>query len=225
MPDSSLSEAYNNLHATSHKNFFPGKTVLRHRKDIKYICSKHQVNTILDYGCGKGLAWSTDCIPIQNGSQVSLKSYLGTHDISYYDPGVREFSELTEERHDLVISIDVLEHIPEDEIPSTLDLIFQRAHKHVYLAIASYPARKFLPDGSNAHITIKTTNWWEKIIVPYCLKYNMSFTLVTLEKPHTHNLKAFMLYARKFFRQRSRRRTCVEYSRHGKILSKKKRFI
>ena len=64
-----------------------------------------------------------------------------------------------------MISTDVLEHIPEKVIPKTLNQIFERADKFVYLAICTRLAHAILPNGENAHCTVKEPDWWENHIL------------------------------------------------------------
>ena len=41
-----------------------------------------------------------------------------------------------------------------------LDHLFAHASKFVYIVAACYPAGKTLPDGSNAHCTVRPPRWW-----------------------------------------------------------------
>ena len=63
-----------------------------------------------------------------------------------------------------MISTDVLEHCPEDDIPWIVGEIFGFADRFVFANVACYPARKRLPTGENAHCTIKPPDWWEALI-------------------------------------------------------------
>ena len=85
--------------------------------------------------------------------------------MSLYDPAYEEHNILPEKTFDGVISTDVLEHIPEEVIPKTLSQIFERAEKFVYLAICTRLAQAILPNGENAHCTVKEPNWWENHIL------------------------------------------------------------
>ena len=64
-------------------------------------------------------------------------------------------------RFDGVISTDVLEHCPAEDIPWIIDEIFSFADEFVYLNVACYPAKKLLPNGENAHCTIEPPEWWK----------------------------------------------------------------
>jgi hypothetical protein len=64
-----------------------------------------------------------------------------------------------------VVSTDVLEHIPEEDVDWVLKDCFSFAKKFIYMNIASYPARKILPNGWNAHVTIESPDWWRQRIL------------------------------------------------------------
>jgi hypothetical protein len=45
------------------------------------------------------------------------------------------------------------------------------ARKFVFANIASYPAAKILPNGENAHCTIRPVEWWSQIIAPIAARH------------------------------------------------------
>jgi hypothetical protein len=53
-----------------------------------------------------------------------------------------------------------MEHIPEEQIPHVFKQISQSATRFVFLAIATDLAIALLPNGENAHCTIKPLDWW-----------------------------------------------------------------
>ena len=63
-----------------------------------------------------------------------------------------------------MISTDVLEHCPEDDLAWIVDEIFGFADRFVFANVACYPASKRLPTGENAHCTIKPRDWWEELL-------------------------------------------------------------
>jgi hypothetical protein len=46
-------------------------------------------------------------------------------------------------------------------IDDTLKIINTLFTKSAFLLIASYPAKKHLPDGRNAHLIIESFDWWK----------------------------------------------------------------
>jgi hypothetical protein len=67
-----------------------------------------------------------------------------------------------QQKFDGVISTDVLEHCPEEDLPWILDEIFGYAAAFVYLNVACFAARKTLPNGENAHVTVRPGEWWHE---------------------------------------------------------------
>ena len=104
-----------------------------------------QSTTLLDYGCGKGNQWTNNVLPVTP---------------TLYDPAVPEHENKPNGQFDGVISTDVMEHIPEEQIPQVFQEISQYATRFVFLAIATDPAIAVLPNGENAHCTLKPLEWW-----------------------------------------------------------------
>lgn len=128
-----------------HKNNpdkWEGSTLHGYVADIEKIIKTHKIDTILNYGSGKARF-------------VPPHWYCRN-----YDPAVAGFEISPKAGADLVICVDVLEHIPENHIKNTLHIIFFLAKKFVFLTIACYPAKAILPNGKNAHYTVKPPEWW-----------------------------------------------------------------
>jgi 2-polyprenyl-3-methyl-5-hydroxy-6-metoxy-1,4-benzoquinol methylase len=112
---------------------------------INAIIAENGCKTVIDYGCGKGI----------------LASRLSGVEVQSYDPAIPEFSALPT-ISDLVVCLDVLEHIEPDCIDVVLDHIVSLAHKLVFVTISQKSAGRFLRDGRNSHLLIKETAWWVK---------------------------------------------------------------
>jgi hypothetical protein len=112
-------------------------------------------HTILDFGGGKGLQYSEEF-------HMYRDFRIKKENISIYDIGIPGKDIMPEEEFDGVISTDVLEHIPEKELDKALDLLFSKASKFVYIAVFCGPAKTLLPNGENAHCTIKPPKWWKR---------------------------------------------------------------
>ncbi len=95
----------------------------------------------MDYGCGKG-----ELVKLLQENYPFIK-------VCGYDPAVEEFENLPNEKFDFVIVTDVLEHIPENELPDTLGKISALSDK-VFFHLHHAKAFQILPNGENAHCTI-----------------------------------------------------------------------
>lgn len=116
----------------------------------------------------------------------SLQGYWNVDHIQCYDPGFAPFSQLPVDRFDGTICIDVLEHITEPDLPWVLDELFGYARKFVYANIACYPAKKHLPNGQNAHCTVRSPDWWTGLIHAVAMRHtgvSYRFSLATRTGP------------------------------------------
>jgi len=105
-------------------------------------------DSILDYGAG------------QSNTAYLLKKETGIEDVVAYDPAVEGRDIKPERDFDVVVCTDVMEHVPEEEIDGVLTDIWGYAPVAVF-AIALKPAAATLPNGENAHCTVKPKEWWE----------------------------------------------------------------
>lgn len=150
--------------------FCKGSALHKHIPYIAILVQEYDLNSILDYGCGKAQFWK------ENPHWRAMFEWTGTHRehaLWLYDPGINEtpaqekrawlaiHNTLPLGRYDLVVCTDVLEHVPEGDIPYTLDTILSKSRKFVYLNVSCYPATKTFPDGTNIHVTIKSRTWWK----------------------------------------------------------------
>jgi hypothetical protein len=143
---------------------FPGKSLLPQANRINRLIVLTGARTVLDYGSGKGRQYEPQPVRDEAGSTwPSVIDYWGVDEIVCYDPCYEPFSTLPGGTFDGVISTDVLEHCPEEDLPWIIDEIFGYASKFVFANVACFPARKRLPNGENAHCTIKPAEWWRAV--------------------------------------------------------------
>jgi len=130
-----------------HKDYtkYPGDNLAPQLHHILELIQITQSTTLLDYGCGKGKQWTNNVLPVTP---------------TLYDPAVPEHENKPTGTFQGVISTDVMEHIPEEQIPQVFQEISQYATRFVFLAIATDPAIAVLPNGENAHCTLKPLEWW-----------------------------------------------------------------
>jgi|TARA_B100001059_G_C17838367_1_gene589960 cyclopropane fatty-acyl-phospholipid synthase-like methyltransferase len=154
-----IEQHYIDLYRSMHedKNTYQGVSLFKETPNIANIVLITNSQTVLDYGCGKGSQY-TD-------SHLNILFHINDENIYMYDPGFPEHENIPEDKFDGVISTDVLEHIPEEIVPKILDEIYSKANKFVYLAICTRLAQAILPNGENAHCTVKEPDWWEKHII------------------------------------------------------------
>lgn len=137
---------------------------------IKKIIQKNNIKNMLDYGCGKGFFYDNSFY-LKEEKIDSLRK-LWDIEIDLYDPCYEKYSYLSEnKKYDMVICIDVLEHVPKDDLDWILDKIFSLSKKYIFLNVACYYANALLPNGSNAHINVNDKDWWFKKILEFKKKY------------------------------------------------------
>jgi len=157
-----LVEQYRIMHVEGEKflgippeRTFPGSSLAPQAAHIKRLVERTGARSLLDYGSGKGRQYEGIEYP-------DFKSYWGIEELRLYDPGYARYNELPTGTFDGVISTDVLEHCPEEDIPWILDEMIGFARKFVFANVACFPAKKRLPSGANAHCTIKSAGWWQE---------------------------------------------------------------
>lgn len=110
--------------------------------------------SVFDYGCGKQY----------------LKELLKNMGVEYagYDPAVKKYSTLDlSKKYDMVVCVDVMEHVEEKYHDVVLEDISKLTKKHVLLTISPVEAKKVLSDGRNAHICIAGPSYWLPKICKY----------------------------------------------------------
>lgn len=130
---------------------------------------------ILDFGCGKSKL-------IENLIDFFASSSFKFEFIKY-DPAVEIYSLRPQGNFDLVINTDVLEHIHQQELDIILKDI-RSFSKNCFINISTRLANTILPNGQNAHVTVKPCNWWFNLLKKYWDKelylYSCSMDEVTI---------------------------------------------
>ena len=154
----SLTEA-TKFHAANQSNWI-GEALAEYKHNVFNLIKENNVKNILDYGCGKAkfhsILFNNKKVP---GSPMGI-------DITPYDPAVPEFANKPTEQYDLVLCVDVMEHVQEDKVEEVLKDIFTFSNR-VFLTITCYAATQTLVNGKNAHYTIKEPDWWKEKLKPY----------------------------------------------------------
>jgi len=126
------------------------------RDVVKKKFKQHDVRTVLDYGCG-GSDWNAPGFE----NDISATDFFGLNKVYRYEPA-REIDERASV--DCVVCFDVLEHIFVSDVATVLRDIFSHAQKLVILNVACYEANALLPNGENAHITVRNPHWWKGVL-------------------------------------------------------------
>ncbi len=139
-----LIEQYRHLHATS----VYGDTSLKSLRFVRAEIVLLHPRSILDYGCGQ--------------SQLIDSLRLGyPAELMRYDPAIPRWAKKPDKVVDLLICIDVLEHIEEADLDAVLADMAGLCH-NALIIIDTKPAVAILPDGRNAHVTVRPHAWWRR---------------------------------------------------------------
>jgi hypothetical protein len=101
---------------------------------------------VIDFGCGKSK------LVDRCAERLGVVGYR-------YDPAINEFSSPPKGTFDLLINTDVLEHLDEDEVDLVLHDIASLSN-YAFFNISTRVAGKFLPNGENAHATVRPATYW-----------------------------------------------------------------
>lgn len=104
--------------------------------------------SIIDFGCG------------QSTLADELQRATGAR-IARYDPAIPKYSVRPEGKFDLLVNVDVLEHVPEDELEPIIADMAALA-RNAIIIVDMGPAVLILPDGRNAHVTQQNEEWWKQ---------------------------------------------------------------
>tara|TARA_R100000808_G_C2081311_1_gene105018 strand:+ start:53 stop:598 length:546 start_codon:yes stop_codon:yes gene_type:complete len=120
-----------------------------------------ELNSVIDFGCGKGTL-----LKALNDSNLSVN-------VDGYDPAIPEYKDLPDKKYDMLICTDVLEHVYEDELRGVYNQFDILDPSVMYLVVCTREAYSILPDGTNAHKTIKDICWWIKELKNYFDNYSV----------------------------------------------------
>lgn len=165
-------EGYHRTDGQEVKEAFSDFELRPYRGHLREMIAPFSVSTVLDYGCG-GSDWDQKGFH-EDGS--SAKEFFGLKEAYRYEPA-RNIDE--RQKVDCVLCFDVMEHIFISDVPNVLRDIFSCARKLVVLNIACYPAAAKLPNGENAHITVRPPVWWKGMVDSIAPEYpDVSINLI-----------------------------------------------
>ena len=113
-----------------------GYDVVKYQKKIKDLVDRYRATTILDYGCGKGMQYKEPLPYASEDNWQTFNEYLGVT-VYKYDPCVPEHSTLPPvgTKFDGVICTQVLNSIPDDDMPWVRDLLEGYATKFCFVGL------------------------------------------------------------------------------------------
>lgn len=128
-----------------------GSSSTKYLAEIRLVIDYVKPKVVLDYGCGKGALIA------------KLRALYPAITFYGYDPAIAERSVLPVTKADLVINTDVLEHIPESALPDVVREI-STISQVAFFALHHALAQAILPDGQNAHCTVRPPIWYYQLI-------------------------------------------------------------
>lgn len=141
-----ISESYRKEQEQLHLNPNYGIASVQFAPLVSQIITRLGVTELLDYGAGKGRLMRALRVPQQMKVQC-------------YDPGVPEWADPPIPMQ-MCACIDVLEHIEPEYLESVLDDLKRVTGVVGFFTVHCGPAKKFLSDGRNAHLTQQPPEWW-----------------------------------------------------------------
>ena len=157
-----LIEEYKHMHKDP--TMFPGKSMSKYINYIKSMIKDNKCKSLLDYGCGKAVLYEEDQKFTKDITSKPIHKFWNIKELTCYDPGVEKFSKIPEGTHDIVLAVDVMEHLPSQDLEWIIDNIMGYADKVVFLNIACYEALKTFSNGDNLHITVHDPDWWIELL-------------------------------------------------------------
>jgi cyclopropane fatty-acyl-phospholipid synthase-like methyltransferase len=114
---------------------------------------------ILDLGCGKGtysvilegMGYDVMATDIIDRDLVNFENYYISTDYKY-------------RKVESIMCLDVLEHIPEEEVPTMLKAMYESCEQ-AFITISHYKAHNKGPNGEELHLTVKPPLWWERKLI------------------------------------------------------------
>jgi len=149
-----ISEEYLKEQQQLHKNPSYGSSSIMFAPTVLQLINQTKPQTLTDYGAGKQRL----NLRLQ---ELNAPKYI----YQPFDPAFPEYGEAKEA--ELVVCIDVLEHIEPDFLNNVLEDLKRVTRRLGFFTVHTGPAKKKLSDGRNAHIIQKPQDWWVDILARY----------------------------------------------------------
>lgn len=132
----------------------------------KDLLINNNIETVLDYG-GGGSNWDSPNFDSETGK--SAIEYFNLKSVETFEPARNKNPKI---KSDCVVCMDVLEHIFLSDIPIIINELFTLSNKLVLCNVACYDAAALLPNGENAHITVRHPIWWKGVFDSILMDYH-----------------------------------------------------
>ena len=127
-----------------------GTSGQRYAQVVSGLIRRFDAKSVLDYGAGKCTL---------QAALLQADPAFGWLEWTNYDPCI-EGLDAEPEPADFVACTDVIEHVEEQCIDAVMKDLRRLTLKAAFLAIATRPAAKTLPDGRNAHLMVREPGYW-----------------------------------------------------------------
>ena len=113
-----------------------GFDVVKYQRKIKDLVDHYGAKTILDYGCGKGLQYKEKLPYAGEDNLQTFDEYLGV-EVFKYDPCVKGLRRKPgkQRKFDGVICTQVLNSIPDDDLPWVRNVLENHAVKFCFVGL------------------------------------------------------------------------------------------
>ncbi|MEM7060211.1 MAG: hypothetical protein AAF557_21730 [Pseudomonadota bacterium] len=135
---------------------YSDQEAIKFRHELKPLFQQRNIRSVLDYGGGGG-DWREKEVP-EGGT---LAEFLSIEEYLVFEP-----SRAVDDRKktEAIVCFDVMEHIYLGDVGFVLSDIFDLAERLVVVNVATYAANALLPNGENAHITQRHSQWWRGVL-------------------------------------------------------------
>lgn len=158
-------EGYNRIDGIRVQSAYNDFELQKFRNIVRQNLKSQKIRSVLDYG-GGGSDWNASNFEPFTGE--SAKQFFNLNEVNTFEPA----RNLTKKvKSDCVVCVDVLEHIFVADVSSVIKDLFSLSKKLLIINVACYKAAALLPNGENAHVTVRNPHWWKGVIDTIALSY------------------------------------------------------